>query len=118
MMPLPPGDPLSKLKAQLTAGELRQGVVYIAEGPVAAGTRLTFPRLSIDVPWEAVLAFVDRDPAANWSHSCRYVLVNSQTGAVASFEAQFPPFQSEQKRQWRVVYKAPTVSDGVLPALH
>jgi hypothetical protein len=116
-MPPQSDEPDSRLKAELTAEELRGGVVHVADAPVAAGTRLAFPRLSIDAPWEALLAFVDRDPAANWSHSCRYVLVSRHTGAVASFEAQFSPFGSDQNRGWHVVYKDAIVSDSVQPIL-
>jgi hypothetical protein len=90
------------------------GVVYALIDPVPSGTKLQFPRVTIEVPWEALLAFVDRDPRANWGHSCRYLLVNRATGEVHSTEARFPPFRREDLRRWRVVFQAPGVPDSAL----
>ena len=100
--------------SKLTPIELAQGVVYIAVAPVPAGTRPEFPHTSINAPWAAVLAFVDRVPMANWGHSCRYLLINRETGESRSYEAQFPPFQPGQKDRWRIAYKAPSVPDSAM----
>lgn len=100
--------------ANLTPEEIARCVVYVARMLISAGDRLEFPRTSIDVPWPAFIAFVDREPTANWSHSCRYILLNSQTGEIKSFESQFPPFQPNQKMEWGVLYKAPSVPSGAV----
>jgi hypothetical protein len=102
------------LNAQLTSSERASGVVYAFIDPVPAGTKLQFPRITIEVPWEALLAFVDREPLANWGHSCRYVLVNPATGKVRSTEARFPPFRPEDLHLWRVVFQATGVPDSAL----
>jgi hypothetical protein len=115
-MPLQHDDLISILLAQLTAAERNQGVVYIVTEPISAGSTLKFPRISIDVDHRSVLAFVDRDPMANWGHSCRYILLNTETGGLRSFEAQLPPFQQKQPGSWRVAYKAPSVPDALLAA--
>ncbi len=101
----------SKLVSNLGPDEVASCVVYVSENPIAAGSVLKFPRITIDVPWDAFIAFVDRDPTANWSHSCRYILLSHDASKVRSFEAQFPPFQSERQIRWRLAYKAPSVPD-------
>jgi len=117
-IPIGQGNLLSVLKAHLTADEVGRGVAYVAHSTVVAGARIELPRIDIDVPWAAFLVFVDREPTANWSHSCRYILINSQNGDVKSFEARLPPFQQDRNfPRWRVLYKAPTVPDAVLPVL-
>jgi hypothetical protein len=98
----------------LTPQELGHGVVYLAEDPVEAGASLTFPGVSFEAPWDALLAFVDRQPLANWAHSCRYVLVNPDSGSLRSIEARFPPFGPEASIRWRVVYQARSVPDAVI----
>jgi hypothetical protein len=115
-MPLPDDDLISILLAQLTPDEIDHGVVYVAMTPIAAEPRLELPRMAIAVPWEALLAFIDRDPMANWGHACRYSLINRESGEVQSFEAQFPPFHRDEERRWRVAYKAPSVPSAVLAA--
>lgn len=105
---------IAAILAQLTAEERNGGVVYIATEPISAGAKLEFPKIKIEVKWDAILAFVDRDPMANWSHSCRYILLNIQTHEVESFEAALPPFSSNKSIHWRVAYKSPSVPDALL----
>ncbi|MDE3088366.1 MAG: hypothetical protein KGJ80_03125, partial [Chloroflexota bacterium] len=105
------------LLAQLTADEKSRSVVYVAAQLIAGGTQLSFPRTRIDVPWDALLAFIDREPTANWSHACRYLLLNRETGEARSIDAQLPPFRPDQIGYWRVAYKAPSVPDAVVMTL-
>ena len=108
-------DKLSAMfRQELTAAEREQGVLYELLDPLDSGTKLEFPQCTIHVPWDARLAFVDRQPLANWGHSCRYVLANSVTGEIVSIEARFPPFQRNVRRRWVVAYQAPTVPDTAL----
>jgi hypothetical protein len=99
---------VSKVLNYLAPEELSQSIVYITKTLIPAG-RIEFPRISIDVPWSAYIAFVDQEPAANWSHSSRYLLISGETGEIKSFEAQFPPFHGDQRIAWSLLYKAPSV---------
>ncbi|PYS88895.1 MAG: hypothetical protein DMF64_19105 [Acidobacteria bacterium] len=114
-MPRAHEELIKQLLAELTPDETNNGVVYVTAQPIAAGTEIKLPRLTINVEADSLLAFVDREPAANWTHSCRYLLINCATGATRSFEAQLPPFgQQAQTGAWRVAYKAPAVPDALL----
>jgi hypothetical protein len=104
----------SIIASQLSSTERERGVAYVLEETVSSGATLEFPRSSISVPWDARLAFVDREPLANWGHACRYILIDLATGAVRSVEARFPPFRRDDERRWRVVYRAPGVPDSAL----
>src|SRR6185369_8996792 len=112
--PLSFDDFVSVLKSQLTPDERAAGVVYAVAEPLAKGQRLDFPGPALEVPWEAFLAFIDRDPTANWGHPARYLLVNRETGELRSFEARLPPFGSGRALPWRVVYRAPSVPDAAV----
>ena len=104
----------SILTEQLTPAERAGAVVYAFADPIPPGTELQFPRIDLSAPWEALLAFVDREPSANWGHYCRYLLLNRATGEVLSREARFPPFGREDLHRWRVVYRAPDVPGALL----
>ena len=97
------------LVAELNAEERSGGVVYLAAPPVEGGTHLEFPRLEIEVPSPAWLAFIDGKPNHDWGHPCRYLLIDDVTGRVQSYPAQFPPFRPSAPWHWRVVYMAPTL---------
>jgi len=107
-------DLVRTILAQLTSAERAGAVVYLKDTSVPAGSSLEFPRISIEVPWEARVVFVDRDPMANWSHACRYMLVDPERGEVQSHEAQLPPFRPGQGEHWRVIYKAPSVPQSAV----
>lgn len=99
----------------LTLLERDGGVVYIFGSIINEGTKLDYPSVLIEVPWSrATLAFVDRDPRANWSHSSRYMLINLDTGSIRSYEAKLPPFQPAQSSSWHLLYKASSVPDAAL----
>ena len=102
------------IEQQLTPQERRNGVAYVAGTPAKAQSTLYFPQATIPVPWDATVAFVDREPLANWGHSARYILVNRETGAVISVETRFPPFRSDDPLHWSVVYRAPSVPDAAI----
>ena len=105
---------LERLLADLDAQEKAGAVVYYSEQPVEAGAPLAAPGLSLVAPFAALLGFVDREPAANWGHSSRYVFVNRDTGEVTSSESRLPPFGPSAPLQWRVAYKAESVPDAAV----
>ena len=101
-------DVAALVKKHLTRDEIAHGMAYVAEPALPAGTHLDFPKIHLDVPWDAFLVFVDREPTANWSHPCRYLLLRATSGEIKSIEAQLPPFGRESFR-WSVLYRAPSV---------
>ena len=112
-----PANGASLVKQQLTAEELDSGVAYATEARIPAGTRFNFAGRVIQMAAEAYLVFVDRQPMANWGHSCRYLAVGSQKGETQSWEARFPPFGAggnKDSPRWRIVYRAPSVPDAAI----
>jgi hypothetical protein len=108
------GQAHSALLDQLTEAERQKAVAYELSQTVAQGTVLSFPHLTINVPSDALVAFIDQEPTANWAHACRYVLVELNTGRVSSWAARFPPFSVPLGSAWRVAYQAESVPDGAV----
>ena len=102
------------LVAQLDERELGGGVAYYAEGLLEEGESLDAPGLEARAPFASLLGFVDRAPTANWSHSCRYLLVSLESEEVLSIEAQLPPFGPAGRRRWHVAYQAAAVPDAAI----
>jgi hypothetical protein len=105
---------VSVLKSELTREELDRGVAYLSDTAMSAGKKLDFAGTSIEVPWEANLGFIDQEPMANWGHSCRYILIDRNTGQALSFSARFPPFSAGMDLHWNVVHRAKGVPDSVI----
>lgn len=106
-------DLAALVRKELSREEVTHAVAYVADNPLPAGTHLDFPKASLDLPWKGFVVFVDREPAANWSHSARYLLISADNGEVRSIEAQLPPFGRGQLH-WRVLYQAPGIPDPLL----
>lgn len=109
-------DFVSDVLAHLPPVERANGVVYAAEAekPFPAGTQFQFPGIVVKVPADAYLAFIDRQPTANWGHAARYLLVGCESGKTWSFETRLPPFQPGGDLRWRVVYQALSVPDSAV----
>jgi len=105
------GQAQSELLEQLTETERQKSVVYVLANISAQGTVLSFPQQTINVPSDALVAYIDRDPTANWGHACRYVLVELNTGRTSSWEARYPPFGNAVGSEWRVAYRAAAVPE-------
>ena len=105
------------LIAHLSPDERQHAVLYQASPHIPPGTLELGPQ-KIVAPWPACLAFIDREPTANWGHSCRYVLLNITTGESLSFEARFPPFQRNDTLTWRTIYQSPTAPDWAVKVPH
>ena len=106
---------VSIVRSHLAPHERANGVAYVADKPLARNTQLQLPGTLLTFPFDAYLAFIDGEPSANWGHPARYLLVSRETGEARSLDARLPPFGKGNDLRWRVVFKAPSVPDAVLP---
>lgn len=95
----------------LTQPEKDSSIVYLDSEEIKAGASVDVDRKKIEVPWDGYMAFVDLEPQANWSHKCRYLLVNGCTGEVKSFEASFPPFLRGPSKTLRKIWNGHRVPE-------
>ena len=102
------------IQAQLTPAELAGAAAYVAQSPLPAATRLDLAGTVIETESEAYVAFIDRDPTANWGHAARYLIFDLQGGSVRSVETRLPPFNAPGGLKWRVIYQAPSVPDAAV----
>jgi hypothetical protein len=98
----------------LTAGEKRSSVVYLDDQSLPAGAELKVDGQNVDVPWAAVVAFVDLQPEMNWGHDCRYVLVGLETGELKVINAHLPPFLRGVSDTLRVIWQGDEVPEWTL----
>ncbi|HEV3457568.1 MAG TPA: hypothetical protein VHG32_13480 [Thermoanaerobaculia bacterium] len=107
-------DIAARVLAGLTSGELRTSVAWLARRELAAATTVTLDRTEVEVPWPALLAFIDLQPAANWGHPCRYLLVARDSGEIRTVEAAFPPFRRGAVDDWELIWRGEAVPDWAI----
>jgi hypothetical protein len=100
--------------AQLTAEERQSGVLYLDRRELPAGSTLEIDGRETPIRRPSAMAFVDRVPQANWGHSCRYMLIDLESGHIESIEAQFPPFLRSVPPSLHMVHKGETVPDWTI----
>jgi hypothetical protein len=93
---------------QLTTEEKAKGVVYLDHKVCSPGS-LSLANQTVDIAESRYLAFVDAKPGANWTHPCRYLLIDPQSGDVRSIEADRPPVFGPLPPSWQVTWQAPDV---------
>ncbi|MGO8670746.1 MAG: hypothetical protein ACLQVD_05200 [Capsulimonadaceae bacterium] len=100
----------SIITSNLTDAERTRSAVYIDDNPVPAGTSMIGgTRIEIDQPY--VVAFIDRNPGANWMHPCRYLLINPTDQSTVSVESDRPPVFGLLPSTWRLVWQSPGLDD-------
>jgi hypothetical protein len=103
-------DSVARMLDELTPAEREGAVAYLVAEPIEKEARLALPGVEIVTRARSLLAFVDQDPAANWGHPARYILVACDDRAPAiSIPARLPPFGQKGGLPWRVAYRAPAV---------
>lgn len=100
--------------AELTPEERKRSAVYLDEAIVNDGSRIEIDRKPVQVRFDALVVFVDREPQSNWGHSCRYLLIDRETGAKQSMEASYPPFLRGASQTLRLIWKGEDVPDWTL----
>ncbi len=81
---------LAVLKEKLTDKELKESVVYVIP-EIGAGEELVINRKRIKTDSPAHLLFIDFEPGVNWSHACRYVLLDNDNKVKFEADGQYPP---------------------------
>jgi len=100
----------------LTPDERAHCVAYALDDAVPAGTTIAAAPIPVIAPSAAYIAFIDREPLANWGHAARYLIVDKKTATVTAVDARFPPFRAGNASKWHVIYRAPGVPDTAVAA--
>ena len=95
----------------LTPDERTRGIAYVDRRLLVPGESVHANGREVDIEAPCVMGFIDRDPAANWGHDARYLLVDARDGSVQSFDAQFPPYLRGASPTLRLVWKGPAAPD-------
>ena len=99
--------------ANLTSEERARSAVYIDDTPEPPG-QVTIAGRQIGVGHSYFVAFIDRNPGANWMHPCRYLVINPADRQVISIDGNRPPAFGTLPRTWRLIGRSAGVEDWQL----
>lgn len=92
--------------------------LYLNPDPLEKGSVVTMGRRAVSIDAPCFLGFLDLKPDANWSHPCRYLLIDAETGQIRSSDANFPPaadtlqlvHRGSEVEDWMLLTERPYVS--------
>lgn len=90
---------------RLTSDERARWVVYLDSRVRQAGDVLDLAGTHVALDQDAMIAFVDEAPGANWHHPCHYLIAPVRGGETRRYPAGTPPSLDGLPPTWRVLWK-------------
>ena len=78
--------------ASLSQSEREESIVYLEKRIIPTGEVLPWAGLERCFDEPVVLAFVDLEPALNWTHRGRYLVLGPEGGVRHEIDVDRPPF--------------------------
>ncbi|MBU1172695.1 MAG: hypothetical protein KKD44_24315 [Proteobacteria bacterium] len=80
--------------ASLTPQEREVAIAYLEQRIIPAGEELTWAGITQRFNEAVVVAFIDLEPALNWTHRARYLILGTGGGLRQTIDADRPPFMT------------------------
>jgi hypothetical protein len=82
---------LKVVRRALNPEKVEQSLIYWYKTVIQKDQPIKVGTLSIAMPFDGTIVFVDLAPRANWAHPCLYLLVDTKTLETKILEASLPP---------------------------
>lgn len=91
--------------ASLSANEREASISYLEQRVFTAGEALPWDEVDQCFEEPVVIAFVDLEPALNWTHRARYVVLGADGGIRRITDANRPPFMTGVSPDLRLIHR-------------
>ena len=102
---------LERVLGTLSEDEVSNSIAYLSLESSQAGERVRAGDVSMELPWDAHIVFVDLEPGVNWGHECCYLLIGADKEEVIRIAARMPPFLTGAPNSHRVIWQGPRAPD-------
>lgn len=96
---------IAEVIASLSPNEREASIVYIEQRVISVGEILPWPELQQSFDEPVVIAFADLEPALNWTHRGRYIILRAGGGIREKVDVDCPPFLTEVSPHLRLIYR-------------
>jgi hypothetical protein len=91
--------------ASLSENEREESIVYIEHRVFPAGKALPWDTIAQSFDEPIVIAFVDLEPALNWTHRGRYLVLGVGGDLIRKIDVDRPPFLTEISPYLRLIHR-------------
>ena len=95
----------TEVTASLSQDEREESIVYIEQRVIPAGEELPWAGITRSFDEPVVIAFVDLEPALNWTHRGRYLVLGAEGGILQSIDVDRPPFLTQVSPNLRIIHR-------------
>ncbi len=97
--------------ASLSQNEREESIAYIEQRIIPAGEELTWTGVMEHFDEPVVIAFIDLEPAQNWTHRARYLVLDTKGGIRKKIDVDRPPFLTHVSPHLRVIHQGSKAPD-------
>lgn len=91
--------------ASLSQNEREESIAYIEQRVIPAGKELPWAGITQSFDEPVVIAFIDLEPALNWTHRGRYLVLGAGGGIRRKVDVDRPPFLTEVSPYLRLIHR-------------
>lgn len=96
---------VTNVVSSLSLREREDSIVYIEQRIISGGEDLSEVGIPTKFDIPVVIAFVDLEPALNWTHRARYVVLDMEGRVQQTIEVSRPPFLSGPSTYLRIIHR-------------
>ena len=95
----------SEVISSLSQNEREESIAYIEQRIFPAGEALPWAAIAQSFDEPVVVAFVDLEPALNWTHRGRYLVLGAAGGIRRKVDVDRPPFLTGVSPYLRLIHQ-------------
>jgi hypothetical protein len=106
--------------ASLSQHEREESIAYMEQRVIPSGEVLPWVGIKQRFNEPIVIVFIDLEPALNWTHRGRYLILGAEGGIRRKVDVDHPPFLTEVSPNLRLIHRgsrAPAWADVTSHAL-
>lgn len=88
----------------LSQNEKEESIAYIEQRVIPAGEVLPWAGITQSFDEPVVIAFIDLEPALNWTHHARYLVLGAGGGILRKVDVDRPPFLTGVSSYLRLIH--------------
>ena len=97
--------------SSLSQNEREESIAYIEQRIIPAGEELPWTGIQQSFDEPVVIAFIDLEPAVNWTHRARYLVLGTEGGIRQTLDVDRPPFLTQVSPYLRLIHRGSQAPD-------
>ncbi len=108
----------AEVVASLSQNDREASIAYMEQRIIPEGEVLPWDGITQSFDEPVVIAFIDLEPAMNWTHRAHYLVLGAAGGIRRKVDVDRPPFLAGVSPYLRLIYQGSRVPDWTVITPH